>query len=438
MAVICGTDFSAGAAPATAAAVALAARLGDPELHVVHVLDLAVSSLRPDHDEELRAAAHGLLEAAAADVRRRTRAKVRTALLTGRPAVPALLGYAEDQPAPLLVVASQGHGSSPLYRLGGTSERLAQATRVPLLVVRDALPFEAWARGERRLHVLLGVDWSASCEPAIRWVKERRASALDVTVAHVYYPADERRRYGLPAQRSIVDPDPQAEQLLTRDLAQRVGDLGEAVAFRPTLGFGRPGEALLHLAEAERADVVALGTHRRRGLARLESVASVALHHGRASVLLVPPSEELATIPEEIPPIDRVLIATDLSGFSNRAVPYAYALLKGGGEVHLLHVLSDGRPAGEASEEEATVVAQLRELVPRSAAGAGIVTRTEVVRHHDVARAIAETAERVGASVVVVASHGRSRLASAVLGSVAAALLHESRRPLIVLRPPER
>lgn len=436
MTIICATDFSDGATPAIAAAAAVADRFGAPELFVVHALDPALSYLRFGDDDELRAAAHGRLEATAATLKQRTRVKVRTALLTGA-AVPSLLAFAEEQRATLLVVASQGHGRSPLYRLGGTSERLAQATRVPLLVVRDARPFEAWASGPRRLRVLLGVDWSTSCEPAIRWVKERRAAALEVIVGHVYYPSDERRRYGLPSQRSIIDPDPQAEQLLVRDLTNRVGDMGDAVSFRPTLGVGRPGEHVLHLAEAERADVIALGTHRQRGLARLASVASVALHHGRASVLIVPEPEDFLPSPEEIPSFERVLIATDLSGFSNRAIPYGYALLREGGEVQLLHVLCEANPS-EVSDEEATVAAQLRELVPRSASGAGIVTRVEVVRHVDAARAIAEAAERVGASVVCVASHGRSRLASAVLGSVAAAVLRESRRPIMVLRPPQR
>ena len=100
-------------------------------------------------------------------------------------------------------------------------------------------------------------------------------------------------------------------------------------------------------------------------------------------------------------------------------------------------MLTEASPS-ESSDDEATVAAQLRELVPRSAAGAGVVTRVEVVRHPDAARAIVEAADRAGASVVCVASHGRSRLATAVLGSVAAAVLRESRRPVMVLRPPQR
>ena len=49
----------------------------------------------------------------------------------------------------------------------GVAERTAESAPVPTLVVRDAAPFEAWARGERALKVFVGVDFSASCAAAL-------------------------------------------------------------------------------------------------------------------------------------------------------------------------------------------------------------------------------------------------------------------------------
>jgi len=40
-----------------------------------------------------------------------------------------------------------------------------------------------------------------------------------------------------------------------------------------------------------------------------------------------------------IPEFHSVLAATDLSDFSNHAVPFAYAIAARGGVVHLLHVI---------------------------------------------------------------------------------------------------
>jgi nucleotide-binding universal stress UspA family protein len=149
------------------------------------------------------------------------------------------------------------------------------------------------------------------------------------------------------------------------------------------------------------------------------------------AVVPVPESELFA--PEEVPCIRRVLIATDLSPLSNFAIPFGYALLgERGGEVYLLHVTGKGKEA--ASETD--IAAQLRSLVPKRGVPANVETRTEVVEHADASRAISQAAERLGVDAISVASHGRGRVGRAVLGSVAEALMRESRRPVFIVRPP--
>lgn len=237
------------------------------------------------------------------------------------------------------------------------------------------------------------------------------------------------RRYGLP-RRGPIAPDPEVERLLVRDLAARAGDLGGSgeVSFRVRLGLGRVGDHILEIAEEERAHLVAVGTHHRHGLGRLASVASVALHFSHASVAAIPVADG-PLAPAETPRIRSVLVATDLSPLANYAVPWGYALLgESGGQVFLLHVATSG--------EDAELLAQLRALVPAAAAADGIVTRTELVRHEDAARAICEAAERLGADAVCLTSHGRSGWRRAVLGSVAEVVARESHRPVLIVRPP--
>jgi nucleotide-binding universal stress UspA family protein len=207
------------------------------------------------------------------------------------------------------------------------------------------------------------------------------------------------------------------------------------VRYRAQLGVGRTGDHLLELAEHERADLIVVGTHLRRGLGRLTSVSSIVLHFGHASVACVPGAAAAARPAREIPTYRRVLIATDLSPISNDAVAYGYGLLRnGGGEVHLMHVVpAHKQPRNQP--EEAALISELRNLVPPSATEEGLVTRTEVVAGDDPARAITETAERVGADVVCVASHGRTGIRRAVLGSTAEAVLRHSSRPVFVVRP---
>ena len=439
MPIVCGTDFSERSGRAAAAAGALATRIKDTELWLVHVLDPAADTLEDTSPKRLTLAAGDKLAAAAQSLQERTRVRVHHCVLHGPPAE-TLVRFAEAKGARVLVVASQGHGTSPLYRIGGTSERIAQSASVPVLVVRDPTPFEAWGKGDRPLRILLGADWSQSSDPAIRWVGAlREAGACDVTVGHVYYPAVLRdldvvrhveARHGATLSQTLYERDRAAEQRLERELARRVGKLpgGGETTCRPYVGIGRLGDHLIELAEMERADLIVLGSHQKKGLARLASVASVTLHYSHASVAVVPLSSRESSL-ADVPSIRRVLIPTDFSPSANSAVPFGYALLGGPeGEVYLLHALPDARSA-----DTADIAARLRSLVPVRGVPGAVATRTEVVAHANAAHAILAAAERLGVDLICMGSHGHSRLRRALLGSVAEAVVRESVRPVAVI-----
>jgi nucleotide-binding universal stress UspA family protein len=61
--------------------------------------------------------------------------------------------------------------------------------------------------------------------------------------------------------------------------------------------------------------------------------------------------------------------------------------------------------------------------------------QTHVVRGDDAAAALAQCAARFGVDVICIASHGRSGITRALVGSVADRLLRATRRPVLVLRP---
>jgi nucleotide-binding universal stress UspA family protein len=427
MPIVCGTDLSESSHEALAAAVAIATRRGDSELLLVNVLDSASAADDAARDA-LVSSARRRIDADAARFATGTSLTIRSEVLVG-PAVPTLLAFAETEGAEIVVVSSKGYTNSPIYRLGGTSERVAQASETPVLVVRDAKPFTAWAQGERALKVLVGVDESASCEAALRFVKAlRRIGPADIILGQVYYADEAARRYGLKVS-SLVDPNPEIERLLSRDLERRFGTAGGqgALVARPMRGLGRIGDHLLELADAEAVDLVVVGTRHRGGLGRLASVSSLVLHDARQSVMCIPPVGALAD--SEVPTIRVAVVATDLSDFGNRAVPYAYGLVGERGEVHLVHVIESHGP------DEAALKSHLEHVAPRAAAS--IPTFAHVVRGDDPARCIAETAERVGADVICIASHGRSGLSRALVGSVADKLLRACRQPVLVLRPPD-
>ncbi len=424
MTIVCATDFSKSCEAALSAAAAIAARTQE-ELVLAHALDFLDESLGELDLDRARTQAERALAEAADRLAQRAGRPVRSVLLYG-PAAEALPEFAELRGVSLVIVASEGHGAKPFRRLGGTSERLARDLPRPLLVVRDPAPFEAWARGERPLKVLLGVDRTSDWESSLRWVNRLRgAGPCDLTIARVYDAHEERARLGLPRAHALTERDAALEAQVESDLASRVVVQGQgSIRYKAVLGVGRLGDHLVELAGAEGIELIALGSHRQAGLARFASVASVSLHYAHASVLLVPPS---LGAPEVRPP-SRVLVATDLSPLSNAAVGHAFALVEGrpDAEVVLLYVDQHLGETPTVHPEDG-----LRQLVPE---GRAAMTRLVVVKDADPAKAICTEAERAGADVICMGSHGRSGIVRAVLGSVAERVVRESLRPVLLVR----
>ncbi len=430
MSLVVGTDLSELSHEALRAAVAIARRRGDRELFLVTVLDDEASRQASDAARrKLVDAARARLDGDAATATAGTEIKVKTEVLIG-PADESLMAFADAESADLVIVTSKGQTNSRQRHLGVIPEKLAVRASRPLLVVRDAAPLIAWAAGERPLRILVGIDDSAACEGAIQFAKQLRGfGPVDIVVGHVYFPDEAASRYGM-RHVSMVDPSPELERLLTRDLTRRLGAVpGEGqVVISPRLGLGRIGDHMLEIADAHQVDLVVVGTRRKAGLKRLSSVSAVILHDARQSVLCVPLSPDTAL--DDVPVIKVAVVATDRSAFGNRAIPYGYSLVGDRGEVHIIHVVDD-----ENDVEDASVVSELLELAPPSRMGC--TTRAHVIHGDDPARTIAEAAERLGADVVCIASHGRSGLTRALVGSVADKLMRACHRPVLVLRPVE-
>jgi nucleotide-binding universal stress UspA family protein len=427
MTIVCGTDFSSGASAAIAAAGALATRFQHEDVCLVHVLALSFDP-GPVSMEAASAYAEQRLQLQAEHLRASLRGRVQVNVLQGQPSE-ALVRFAEHQRARALVVSSLGRAKSRLFTIGGTSERVALSAHVPVLVARTAEPFLAWMRGESPLRVLIGLDESLAAEAALEWVTAlRTAGPCDVIIGYVYSPSIGPARYGLRHQYPLIGAHPDIERLLIRDLADRVGQLPGAgnVTFRAVHSFGRPGDQLLDLADAEAADLIVVGNHHKHGLRRIGSAASVALHFGHASVACVP-APDVATAPRRMPHVSRVLIPTDFSPASTAALAQGYGLAgHDSGEVCLLHVAPRG-------DDDVALASRLRALIPAGAAGADIATRVDVVRGDDVPQSICQAAERFGADVICMASHG-SGLRRAVLGSVTERVMRNAQTPVLVVR----
>ncbi|REG37332.1 nucleotide-binding universal stress UspA family protein [Archangium gephyra] len=444
MSIVFGTDFSERAMTAARAAAVLARRTGEV-LHLVHITEYGSAGRTAASDEALRRELHSRLEAQAAELRTGD-ARVEVHLLEGAPDE-VLVEHAAVAHASLIIVSHHGQ-RGPRWRIGNVAERVVQSARCPVLVLRSAAPLEAWARGERSLRVLLGLDFSPPSDAAVSWVRKLRTlGSCEVVAAHHYWGADAHVRYGVPlSPESEVTPE--VEEALRRDLTARLGDMPGTGAVWVHLdpGLSRPAESLVALARKEEADLIVVGTHQRTGASKwwYGSVSQRIVHDAPVSVLCVPASAvSTLTIPE----VRRVLAPTDLSEVGISAIRHAYSIVPAGGAVYLLHVLETvgGTPPLSAqylslqgpahTPEQERLAEVLRGLIPPEAAVRGISTRVEVVHGRKVSEAINQAAERLSCDVICLATHGRSGLSKALVGSVAQEVLQASTRPVLLVRP---
>ncbi len=451
MAIVCGVDFSVWSRNAVHTAAVLAGRWKQP-LWLVHALEPRVETMDDSARLKVQEQIEAQLDELARPLESLTQSPVHTSVVPGH-ADEVLMRVAASKQAMTLVVGSAGHRAASLVRPGSTSERLAVGLSVPLVVVRDDTPFSAWMAG-RPFKALVGIDESVEAASALRWVEKLRAvGPVDVVLGRVYYADEAHRRYGLTRRFSFTDPDPAVERLIERDLKQRVPHLpGQGELFyRARLGVGRVADHLLELGEAERCDLVVVGSHGRSGLARMWSVSATTLHLARMAVAIVPSDGQGAGHFVAHPELKRVLVCTDFSPQANESIPWAYALAEPQGEVYLAHVMVTRGLAGDlvetylpgteivtSSKLEAEVAARLRALTPGMGDDKGVVTRTEVMRSSEPGKALVEAAERVGADAIVIASHGRSGLARTMLGSVAEEVMRGSTKPVFVVRGPPK
>jgi nucleotide-binding universal stress UspA family protein len=419
MTIVCGTDLSDNANQAVNAAFALARLRHDRELVITHVLATDAS----DHGRRRGARDHLAACIAAASTDRVPAARIE--MLAG-PAVESLVATTETEGGDLLVVSSRGHGDRSLMSLGGISGGVVHSTTIPVLIVRDARPLTEWAAGRRPLRVMIGLDESASCDPALAQLHQLRGLGRSTSSPARLLPtrppaatACGRSRWSMPIP---------ARQL-RRDLERQLGPLpGEGkVIYKARPGLGRVGDHLLELADNEQVDVVVVGTRQKGGLGRLSSVSALVLYDAKQAVWCVP-AQSVGRL--EVPRFRVAVVATDLSEFGNHAIPYAFTVIGGRGEVHLIHVRDEEHEGKAPAETEAKLLA----LVPPGQTG--VTVRAHVITGDDPAQTIGEAAERLGADVVVIASRARGGLSRVLLGSVADKLLRACRRPVLILRPP--
>jgi nucleotide-binding universal stress UspA family protein len=310
------------------------------------------------------------------------------------------------------------------------------------------------------VRLLIAFDGSAAAEAAVRAAAAlfRGARATVLTIQETAFaPVTAYRAGGGLMSLELVDQNvAELERELVGEAeaaaaegAKLAGAMGLVAEPAVARGARQPWQPILSAAAERGADVVVCGSRGRGAVARsvLGSTSSSLLHHAEQAVLIVPEAEALPDGP--------ALIAYDGSPAAREAIAAAGRLLPGRAAL-VVHAWESpyrrsvsGRalssaPLLEIREVTGDLETLLRETAEATveegvelARSAGLEASGEAVERGSTGwRILAATAETYDAAVVIAGSQGHGSVASVLLGSVSAGLVHHAERPVLVIRAP--
>lgn len=287
---------------------------------------------------------------------------------------------------------------------------------------------------ERRLGIVVGVDGSPASKAAVCWAgREAAMRSLPLTLVYVVSPiiptwpdvptAFEPERWGQEQARVYID---EAVRIVEQNTPG-------GVAIDEQVVFGSTVPALVDF--SKEATMVVAGCRGRGAVARvlLGSVSTGLVHHAHCPVAVIHDEDPLMPHPAQAP----VLVGVDGSPASELATAIAFneASIRGVALV-ALHAWSDSAVIELPGVDWDAVKVQEEQVLAERLAGwqetYPDVAVTRIVACDQPARQLIEHSE--SAQLVVVGSHGRGGFAGMLLGSVATAVVHGARMPVIVAR----
>ncbi len=271
--------------------------------------------------------------------------------------------------------------------------------------------------------ILVPLDGSKDAENAVpAAIRLARALGAPLRFVHV---ADEAEGIKSAAD---VEAATRAFDTYARDLAQNHGAAG--IEQTTALHRGAPARVILDL--AEKARMVVMSTHGRGGFkaAVIGSVADKVMRGALVPALLVRAIGSAAELKD-----GPVLVALDGSELAEKGLAAGRDLAaKLGLPVALVRSFTALPPVGvEFSYYSPELLEGMEEGVKQYLAGIAKEGERTVAIQGAAATAITQVAKEVGASLVVMTTHGRGFAARLALGSSTGRVMHDIDRPLLVV-----
>lgn len=209
-----------------------------------------------------------------------------------------VLRCASEDGVNLLVLAAGQHSRILLPKLGSVAEQVAAAAPVPTLIVRPPTKFIDWLEGRQKIRLFVAADLTPASEAALRWAMWlQQLGNATLVVAHIERePAEALSSYvyAAPAVVPVCEAIHRGEERCFRQFVREILQ-GNPARVVTTLGWDRSDAHLIHLALEEKADLVVVGSHGRRGFGRFfhRSVSRGLLNYAPVSIACVPAGASL-------------------------------------------------------------------------------------------------------------------------------------------------
>jgi nucleotide-binding universal stress UspA family protein len=205
---------------------------------------------------------------------------VQTVVEIGSPAegIPA---QAQREGADLIVMTSHSRTGIVRFALGSVAQTVAREAQMPVLIIRADHPDALDITRHRPLTILVPLDGGGLAEAAIEPAAQFAKALLGAIYLVRVLPAGHN-----DVVHAITAQEAYAYLTVWHDRLERQG-----ITVHRALAYGDPAEQIIAKAQEVHADLVAIATHGRTGLARLMegSIAETVLHRTSLPTLVVHP-----------------------------------------------------------------------------------------------------------------------------------------------------
>lgn len=285
--ILVPTDGSTAAETATQTALTLAQRF-DASIHAITITDRddVPADVAPEAIKERTQRGEKTLATFADQAAKAGVTTMTHGIETTAPTHQAIIDYATDHDADLIVMGTHGRTGLNRLVLGSVTERTLRVSPIPVLTVHEDTSLDPDVET-----VLVPTDGSdAACIAADHGIG--LAAATDAAM-HVVHVVDLTAVSGELASAELFDALEETGQKAVDAVIDRA-DEANLHAIEASILSGTPARALLNYVDERDIDLVVMGTHGRTGLSRylLGSVTEKIVRLADLPVLTVSPPEQ--------------------------------------------------------------------------------------------------------------------------------------------------